>query len=96
MNISLGNNWYLGKDQYNWLVIKAIPVEKGVNAGSMRMATMGYYPNIELACKACVEKNLDGVLINSMQELKDEIVKSTERICDAIREAKGKLAGQSL
>jgi hypothetical protein len=91
MEISLGNDWYLGKDQHNWILMRAIPVEKGKNAGSVRMATIGYYPNVQLACKAVIEKSVGDEGIKTMQEIKQFIEVSTRSICDAIEKSKGKL-----
>ena len=91
MEISLGNDWYLGKDQYNWILMKSIPIKEGKNAGGVRMATVGYYPNVELACRAVVDKDIGSSGIKTMEELKSVVDASTRSLCDAVKKAQGKL-----
>jgi hypothetical protein len=62
--------------------------KQGKNIGASRLETLGYYPTVELVLRACVQKELPTLPLNSVKDLIEAINTSTTRIIEALSNVK--------
>lgn len=82
MEINLGNDWYISKDNYNWILSKKQEIKEGKSKGGYRLATAGYYNSIEQLIRAAIEKDVADPQIRTLVDLKQHL----DRICNDIKQ----------
>jgi hypothetical protein len=88
MEVDIGDDYVLGRDEYCWRLMHRVVNKRGNNVGASRLETLGYYPTIELTLKACVEKKLPSLALNSVKDIVEAINSSTRLIKEFLSNAK--------
>ncbi|MDD5008395.1 MAG: hypothetical protein PHC68_08400 [Syntrophorhabdaceae bacterium] len=80
---------------HNWIIEQRCEIKNGVHAGGFRWTTLGYYPDVSLACSSLFEKHLDLITREKgkrrMKELLQELPECVSRILDACQQLKTQL-----
>lgn len=93
MTIKINDNWFIEKDQYNWILTFENEGEINEKTGKpVHTINRWYYPTLQLALLACLGKGavVEGdfsmaaveKLIDQYAAFKDEIIQACQKISD--------------
>jgi uncharacterized Rossmann fold enzyme len=90
MYISIGKDYIITSDPLNIILnkryVKKDKDENIVDENALR--PIGYYPNLELACKALLNKEINASEVKTLNSLMSLIIRTEELITQAVEEAK--------
>jgi len=90
MYISIGKDYVITSDPLNVILNKRyVKKDKDDNiVDENALKPVGYYPNLELACKALLHKEINASEVKTLNRLVALIVRTEELITEAVGEAK--------
>lgn len=90
MYIPIGKDYVITSDPLNVILNKRyIKKDKDENVvDENALKAIGFYPNLELACKALLHKEINASEVKTLNSLLSLIVRTEELITQAVEEAK--------